>query len=152
MKTGCCIPLFSIFLFLIQLPVISQESHYWAQQQGSISTLMGGASVASVRDNSSIFYNPGGIVFNESSSLSISASTYFLNSLVLKDGAGTNLDLNSSALDIIPSIIAGVVKDFKKPGRDFDLYFGVCFYLEKPFIIFTYFITISFHSPLCNQC
>ena len=116
MKTGCCIPLFSFFLFLIQLPAISQESHYWAQQQGSISTLMGGASVASVRDNSSIFYNPGGIVFNESSSLSISASTYFLNSLVLKDGAGTNLDLNSSALDIIPSIIAGVVKDFKKPG------------------------------------
>ena len=116
MKTGSNIILLLPMFFVLQLPAVSQETHYWAQQQGSISTLMGGASVASVRDNSSIFYNPGAMAFNENSSLSISANTYFINSLLINDGAGTNLDLSSIALDIIPSIIAGVIKDFEKPG------------------------------------
>jgi hypothetical protein len=106
-----------LFLLSILLPAgHAQETHYWAQQQGSISTLMGGASVASIRDNSSIFYNPGAMAFIEKSSLSISANTYFLNSLLIDDGAGTNLDLHSSALDVVPSIIAGVIKDYEDPG------------------------------------
>ena len=116
MRTGIKSYLTSIILFALMLPLCAQETHYWAQQQGSISTLMGGASVASIRDNSSIFYNPGLMSFNKNSSLSISANTYFINSLLIEDGAGNDLDLRSRALDIIPSIIAGVIKDFENPG------------------------------------
>ena len=116
MKTIARYHLIMLGMQVIWTSALCQETHYWAQQQGSISTLMGGASVASIRDNSSIFYNPGAMAFSKNSSLSISANTYFINSLLIDDGAGTNLDLRSSALDIVPSIVAGIIKDFEDPG------------------------------------
>ena len=103
------------FLFALLSPVLSQETNYWTQQQGSKSTLMGGAAVASIRDNSSIYYNPGAMAFIDNPSLSISANTYFINQLEISNGAGEDLNLKSSALDIVPQILSGIIKDFEKP-------------------------------------
>lgn len=106
----------AVFLLSAMLmPVLSQETHYWTRQQGSKSTLMGGAAVASIRDNSSIFYNPGAMAFIGNPSLSISANTYFINQLIIRNGAGEQLDLQSGTLDVIPQILSGVLKDFEKP-------------------------------------
>ena len=41
----------------------AQDDHYWAQQFGATGTLMGGAMVGGVNDNSAVFYNPAAFVY-----------------------------------------------------------------------------------------
>src|SRR5687767_15177530 len=57
---------------------ISQDTHYWALQFGTRSSLMGGAVVGRVKDNSAIFYNPACLAFIDTSSITINADLYQL--------------------------------------------------------------------------
>ena len=63
-------------LFISVFPVFCQDYHYWSEQFGAESHLMGGAVVAGVRDNSAIFYNPGAVGFIEGNSVSVNANIY----------------------------------------------------------------------------
>lgn len=102
--------------FVFASPLFAQDSHYWTQQFGSRSALLGGAVVGGVRDNSAVYYNPGALAQMDSLTVSVSANAYQLDQLNITDGAGQGLDLNSSQTQIIPLMISGVYR-FKKAPR-----------------------------------
>jgi len=104
-----------LFNVLLVKPLTAQDSHYWTQQFGSRSALMGGAVVGGVRDNSAVYYNPGALAQMDSLTVSVSANAYQLDQLDIADGAGLGLDLSSSQTQIIPLMISGVYRFKKAP-------------------------------------
>jgi hypothetical protein len=110
-----------ISILLLSIKSLAQDTHYWTQQFGSKSSLLGGAVVGGVRDNSSIYYNPGAMSLVDSSTVSVSATGYQYESLKLQNGAGVGIDLSSSKTSIIPLIITGTYK-FKKNANGFKIF------------------------------
>jgi hypothetical protein len=104
-----------VFLVLASVSsgISAQDDHYWAQQYGAISTLMGGAMVGGVSDNSAVYYNPGALAFISNPSLSVDANVYKMDKILITDGAGKNMNLNSAQLSVYPQIIAGMINMFK---------------------------------------
>ena len=92
------------------VPYCAQDTHYWTQQFGSRSALLGGAVVGGVRDNSAVYYNPGALAQIDSLTVSVSANAYQLDKFDMPDGAGAGLDLNSSQTQIIPLMISGLYR------------------------------------------
>lgn len=93
-----------------------QESNYWLTQVGARSTMLCGAVVGSVRDNSAIYYNPGAQAFITNSSLSVVGNIYFHDYLEMENAAGDGLNLYGNNLDAYPQIISGVIKNPKRPA------------------------------------
>ena len=87
----------------------AQDDHYWAQQYGATGTLMGGAMVGGVNDNSAIFYNPAALAFINNTSLSVDANVYRMDKIRISDGAGKGTNLNSAQLSVYPQILAGMI-------------------------------------------
>ncbi len=67
---------FSFIILTFQF-LYSQENHYWIQQHGPTSTFLAGAVTGGVRDNSSLFYNPGAAAFTEGFNLSLQSDAIF---------------------------------------------------------------------------
>ncbi len=88
----------------------AQDDHYWSQQYGAESTLLGGAMVGGANDNSAVYYNPGALAFITNPSLSVDANVYRMDKTVITDGAGNGINLNSAQISIYPQIISGMVK------------------------------------------
>jgi len=95
--------------FLVAYPVIGQDHHYWGNQFGSRAALMSGAVVGGVRDTSAGFYNPGALGFTGTNTFSVSANAYSIERVSIDNGAGTNMSLNSSEMNIAPLLIAGTL-------------------------------------------
>jgi hypothetical protein len=91
----------------------AQDDHYWSQQYGALSTLMGGAMVGGVSDNSAVFYNPAALSFINNPGLSIDANVYKMDKILISDGAGEGMNLNSAQLSVYPQIISGMVNLLK---------------------------------------
>lgn len=89
------------------------QNNYWLQQYGAKSSLMAGAVVGGIEDNSALFYNPAGIGSIDSNNVNISANGYGFETVSLQNGAGTNLDLNSFRVQIYPQLVSGLIR-FKK--------------------------------------
>jgi hypothetical protein len=103
-----------LLLVLISTYIIeAQDDHYWSQQYGAESTLLGGAMVGGVNDNSAVYYNPGALAFILHPSLSIDANVYRLDKILIADGGGKGINLNSAQISIYPQIISGMI-DFLK--------------------------------------
>jgi hypothetical protein len=92
------------------MPVRSQDDHYWSQQYGAESTLLGGAMVGGAGDNSAVYYNPGALAFITNPSLSIDANVYRMDKTLITDGAGKGVNLNSAQISIYPQIISGMLR------------------------------------------
>lgn len=91
----------------------AQDDHYWSQQYGALSTLMGGAMVGGINDNSAVYYNPAALSFISNPSLSIDANVYKMDKIFISDGAGKGMNLNSAQLSVYPQIISGMVNVLK---------------------------------------
>lgn len=105
---------FFLLAFIFRNECIAQN-HYWSQQYGAENTLLSGAVIAGVRDNSAMYYNPAGLGFIDVPKISVSATAYGVELVNLKNGAGTNLDLKSNKLVIYPQIASGSLVIKKKP-------------------------------------
>ena len=110
---------FSFFLPEINR-VSAQDDHYWSQQYGAESTLLGGAMVGGASDNSAIYYNPGALAFISNPSLSIDANVYRMDKTLITDGAGKGQNLNSAQISIYPHIISGMLKLIKNDRIKFS--------------------------------
>ncbi len=106
-------------LILFSQSVFSQDHHYWNQQFGSRSALMGGAVVGGVRDTSAGFYNPGALGFVNEPMLSVSANAYQLERLSIEDGAGAGKSLDSNKVNIIPLLASGTLIFDSFPDHSF---------------------------------
>lgn len=106
--------LLSILIYSNSVDSAAQDSHYWAQQYGATSTLMGGAMTGGVSDNTAIYYNPGVLSFIDNTSLSVDANVYKMDKIIIADGAGRDMNLNSAQLSVYPQIIAGMLNLFRE--------------------------------------
>jgi hypothetical protein len=102
-----------LLLIFLLISVISnttaQDRHYWFQQFGGRSSMLGGAVVGDVRDNSSTFYNPAALGFIENNMLSISANAYNLAYFKMDDALGDGIDVHQYPFLIYPQMIGGFV-------------------------------------------
>jgi len=94
----------------------AQDTHYWTTQFGPRGSILGNSIIGSVKDNSSIYYNPGYLALVDTNNISISASIYQYDMLNIKDGAGKGFDLKSNQTQILPSMVSGTYQ-FKKYSK-----------------------------------
>lgn len=87
----------------------AQDNHYWAQQFGGKAALLGGAVVGGFEDNSAMFYNPGAFAFVDEVNLSINADVYKFEEVLIRDGAGKDLDVFSRRISLLPQMMSGLI-------------------------------------------
>lgn len=97
----------------------AQDSHYWSNQYGTRSSLLGGTVVGSVRDTSAGYYNPGALAFIENEHLSVSANAIRFESVSVDNGAGTGDDLDSKEVQVVPLLISGIKRFEELPDHTF---------------------------------
>ena len=105
----------SILLFCGWIQTDAQINHYQSTQVGARSTMLGGAVVGYVRDNSAVYYNPSGLAYIENSSLSVIGDAFSLEYLYENHGAGPDVGLRSITAEATPQIFSGILKSKKNP-------------------------------------
>ena len=122
-----CTPVFSSHqknnIIFICFPLLSsaQGSHYWSQGFGAQGTFLSGSMLATVNDNSALFYNPAGIARLVSSEVSINANVYGISAFHIADGVGDGKDLNSVRALLFPQLLSG---SFKLSDSKFSIVLG----------------------------
>lgn len=88
MKSAAQFAMVVLFLFVAVVPgdSLAQDTNYWSNQYGPRSMLLGGAVIGSVTDMSATYYNPGALGYIENPELLLSANTYQIETLGVKDG------------------------------------------------------------------
>lgn len=97
-------------LLAVTAPAVAQDSHYWTQQFGPRSTLLGGAVIGSVNDVSATFYNPGALALATDLAFAVSTSVFGFTTVTVEDGGGANVDLGTTKSGLMPSLVAGTIK------------------------------------------
>ncbi len=87
-------------------PLSAQDSHYWSEQYGTRSALLGGAMIGSVRDLSAVYYNPGALALYRDAGFLLSARVYRASNFTLENAAGEGADLGSSSTRPIATFLA----------------------------------------------
>jgi hypothetical protein len=101
----------SVLLSLLQ-PAFAQDAHYWSNNYGPGVFLTPGSVIASNRDSGVLFYNPALLTLSNKNRIaisSISANIYQLESINIKNGAGTGMNLRSRSVRIIPQMLSGSI-------------------------------------------
>jgi hypothetical protein len=65
-------------------PLFSQDTHYNSNQFGARSALLGGAIIGDVNDNTGVFYNPAGLGFMDTATLSINGNAYQIENIKIE--------------------------------------------------------------------
>jgi len=102
-----------VALFVACFSLTAQDYHYWSEQFGAKSDLLGGAVIAGVRDNSALYYNPGAIGFIEGNSISVTATIYKFQRTKIRNGVGEGLDFHYNRYAYYPQLISGMIDAFK---------------------------------------
>ncbi len=97
-------------LLIWALPLRSQNGHYWNQQYGTRSMLLGGSVIGGVTDLGAVFYNPARLALVENPAFLISANVYQWQRVRVENAFGERADLSKSKFDGIPSFAAGMFK------------------------------------------
>lgn len=105
-KSCIIISLITFLVFFQTLQIEAQDANYWIHQYGTRADLLSGLVVGSVKDLSSIYYNPGAVPLAPEQSLVINANAFEFSRIVAQDGAGTGKDLVSSQSGNAPGIFA----------------------------------------------
>lgn len=100
--------LFACFLFCC-FNLQAQDTHYWTNQYGARASLLGGAAIAGLDDNSAVFYNPANLAFIKESTVSLNTSVYKYTDLYWGNGAGQGLDLQSQRISLYQQMISGLL-------------------------------------------
>ncbi|WP_298733445.1 hypothetical protein [uncultured Chitinophaga sp.] len=98
-------------------PASAQDAHYWSNNYGPGVFLTPGSVIASNRDSGVLFYNPALLSLSNKDRLaisSISANIYNLESIKIRNGAGTGRHLRSQSVRIIPQMLSGSISFGKK--------------------------------------
>ena len=105
------------------------ESNYKPYVVGGRAAGMGGAFTALADDGSGAYYNPGGLAFTRSSSLSFSLNAYGVVGGTVKDALGDGTDFVYRDLNVFPVATAGIKKmgevDLATGVSPHTLYFSV---------------------------
>ena len=110
---------FLLIYFIINHELLSQDAHYWSEQFGNKSMLLGGTVNASVEDLGLVYYNPGRLSQIENPAFVISARVFELTNTRITDGLGEGKDLKESSFGSGPSLVAGTFKVPFLEGHNF---------------------------------
>ena len=88
----------------------AQDSHYWTQQFGTRSALLGGAVLGGAEDNTMIYYNPGALGFLDESSISINANAYRVENIKVENALGNEADFKSGQIGSVPLLAGGMIR------------------------------------------
>ena len=101
-----------IGLFL-SLTIFAQvNSHYWSHQYGSRGLLLNGSVIASVNDETAMFYNPGSMALTDDFGLSLSLVTPTFSVLKTTDFLGEGTSFTDRGLGLAPGLVAAMFKPF----------------------------------------
>ena len=108
-----------VLFFLFALQLTAQDYHYWSEQYGGDASLLGGAAIAGVGDNSAVYYNPAAMAFQATTDkFSISANAYRLRYANTQHGLGQDLHFTAFNMMVNPQMIAGILHLKMLPGGD----------------------------------
>lgn len=102
---------------------LAQDTHYWTQQYGARANFLGGAAIAGLDNNSSIYYNPANIAFIRESTVSLNTNVYKYEDIYIKNGAGDSIDLRSQRFSLHPQMLSGLIT--KNPEKRWRMGFAV---------------------------
>ncbi len=102
-------------LTLLTARAYPQDAHYWTDQYGSRSRLLGGAVIGSVDDLAAVYYNPARLALIPDPGLLLSTRLYQYTQSTVKDGLGQGIDLNNENLASAPGFAAGMSRS---PGKE----------------------------------
>ena len=107
MKVLCkCI----LLICMVTSSLYAQDSHYWTQQFGTRSALLGGAVLGGAEDNTMIYYNPGALGLLDESSISINANAYRVENIKVENALGNEEDFKSGQLGSVPLLAGGMIR------------------------------------------
>ena len=88
------------------------NSHYWSHQYGARGLLLNGSIIASVNDETAIFYNPGSMALTDEFGISLSLITPTYSTLRTTDFLGEGTSFADQKLDLSPGLVAAMFKPF----------------------------------------
>jgi hypothetical protein len=91
---------------LVPSVLAAQDSNYWTLQYGPVAELLGGAVVASSRDLSATFYNPGALALAEEPSLAVSVNSFEATFIRTDSPTSSLTDYSSFTLRPAPALFA----------------------------------------------
>ncbi len=101
--------LIGLHCLLYTIIIQAQDTHYWTNQYGARASLLGGAAIAGLDDNSAVYYNPANLAFIKESTVSLNTSVYKYTDLYWGNGAGRGLDLSSQRISLYQQMISGLI-------------------------------------------
>ncbi|HGY54597.1 MAG TPA: hypothetical protein ENK44_02735 [Caldithrix abyssi] len=104
----------------------AQDTHYWSNQYGTRADLLGGIVIGSVKDLSSVYYNPGAVSFSSERSLVISTHAFDITYMKWHLPNYQGKEYNSIKTRPAPVIFAIRLTENRKSKHNF-----VISYLEK---------------------
>ena len=109
--------------FGISFRIQAQDTHYWSNQFGARASLLGGAVIAGLDDNSAVFYNPANLAFIKQSTISLNTSVYKYEDILLGNGGGNDVDLKSQKISLYQQMVSGLLT--KNPQKRWRLGFNI---------------------------
>lgn len=103
-------------LLSVQFGLRAQDTNHWGNQFGTRAALLGGAVLSDTTDNAGVFYNPGNLAFLDTTSLSLNANLYGLETINIENALGEQADFKGLQFNTIPLLISGAFK-FKNGFR-----------------------------------
>lgn len=115
-----------LFALLFSSPILliaQGDTHYWSIQFGARSSFLGGSVIAGLDDNSAVYYNPANLAFIKQSTVSLSASVYKYDNILIGNGAGQGVDLLSQKISLYQQMISGLLT--KNPEKRWRMGFNI---------------------------
>ncbi|MEE9439385.1 MAG: hypothetical protein V3V14_10325 [Saprospiraceae bacterium] len=101
-----------ISIFWTSLSFCQVSSHYWSHQYGAKGQLLNGAVIASVEDETAIFYNPGALGLTEEFGISVSLISPVYAIFKTDDFLGQNTSFKDRGIDLAPGLVAAMFRPF----------------------------------------
>lgn|GEM_PF-821780 len=111
--------LITVLLILTMGMAAGQSSHYWGQQYGTRSTLLGNSVIGGVEDLGAVFYNPARLSLIENPAFILTAEIYEWTKYSIEDAFGENTSSSRSDIGSVPGFIAGTFKLKFLPDHQF---------------------------------
>lgn len=104
----------SVVLVILSVQSISAQvsGGYWGNQYGSRGFLLNGAVIASVDDETAIFYNPGALGLSDKFGVSVSLITPTFNFIKTNDLLGDGSRFTDKGLGLAPGLVAAEIEPF----------------------------------------